>query len=216
MLPPDTELVPLLRARDEAAFALMLDEWSSGMLRLARSFVATPDSAAEVVQDTWLAVIQNVDRFEGRSALRTWVYRILVNTAKRRRVLELRTVPMSSVSPDFQLGDETGPSVDPGRFQSAEEPYPGHWRQFPAPWTAIPRSPEQYALGGELRTRLEEALAALPDRQRMVIILRDIQDIPADEVCAILDLSASNQRVLLHRARASVRARLEVYLSEQP
>lgn len=215
MLPPDAELVALLRARDEAAFALILDEWSSGMLRLARSFVATEDSAAEAVQETWLAVIQHIDRFEGRSALRTWVYRILVNTAKRRRVHERRTIPMSSVNQDFHLGDATGPSVDPDRFQGAGESYPGHWRQFPAPWTVIPRSPEQHALGDELRARFEEALASLPDRQRMVIVLRDVHGIPACDVCVILRLSASNQRVLLHRARASVRARLEVYLSEQ-
>jgi RNA polymerase sigma-70 factor (ECF subfamily) len=215
-LPPDGELVTRLRAGDGTAFALILDEWSGGMLRLARSFVSTADSAAEVVQDTWLAVIQSIDRFEGRCALKTWVYRILVNTAKRRRVLERRTIPISSVGQDDRNEYATGPSVDPDRFQGAGEPYPGHWRQFPALWTALPRSPEQRALDGELQVRLEEALAELPDRQRRVIIMRDVQGIPAEEVCTVLDLSTSNQRVLLHRARASVRARLEAYISEQP
>jgi RNA polymerase sigma-70 factor, ECF subfamily len=224
-LPADEELVTRLRAGDEAAFVLLLDDWSSGMLRLARSFVATADSAAEVVQDTWLAVIENIDRFEGRSALKTWVYRILVNAAKRRRVRELRIMPMSSLGRDALTGlgdgagaggaDQAGPSVDPDRFQGAGESYPGHWRRPPTPWTALPRSPEQSTLDGELRARLEEALAGLPDRQRLVIIMRDVQGAPAEEVCAVLDLSAANQRVLLHRARASVRARLEAYLSER-
>jgi RNA polymerase sigma-70 factor, ECF subfamily len=197
----DAELVGRLRDGDEAAFALVLDQWSPGMLRLARSFVSTPDSAAEVVQDTWLAVLQALDRFEGRSSLRTWVYRILVNTAKRRAARERRNVPMSSLGPE-----DAGPTVDPDRFQRPDEPYPGHWRAPPEPW------PEQRALDAELQTRLEGALAGLPERQRAVITLRDVQGRPAEEVCAILEITPANQRVLLHRARAHVRAQLEVYL----
>jgi RNA polymerase sigma-70 factor (ECF subfamily) len=177
------------------------------MLRLARSFVSTPDSAAEVVQDTWLAVLQALDRFEGRSSLRTWVYRILVNTAKRRAARERRNVPMSSLGPA-----DTGPTVDPDRFQGPDEPYPGHWRTLPAPWPDLVPSPEQRTLDAELQARLEDALAGLPERQRAVITLRDVQGRPAEEVCAILEISPANQRVLLHRARAHVRARLEVYL----
>ena len=210
-LPPDTDLVTRLRRGDEAAFALVLDEWSVGMLRLARSFVSTPESAAEVVQDTWLAVLRGIERFEGRSALKTWVYRILVNTAKRRAARERRTVPMSSLGPDVGAGD-TGPTVDPDRFQGAGEPYPGHWRRLPEPWTLLDPSPEQRTLDAELQARLEDALAGLPDRQRLVITLRDVQGHQAEEVCAILDISPANQRVLLHRARARVRAQLEVYL----
>jgi RNA polymerase sigma-70 factor (ECF subfamily) len=201
-LPPDGELLARLRAGEEAAFVMVLDCWSGGMLRLARSFVSTPDSATEVVQDTWLAVLSNIDRFEGRAALKTWVYRILVNTAKRRAAQEGRTVPRSSLEP-------AGPTVDPDRFQSADELYPGHWRQMPVPWP----SPEQGALDGELRARLERALAELPDRQRIVITLRDVEGYPADEVCSMLDISAANQRVLLHRARAYVRAELEAYFA---
>jgi RNA polymerase sigma-70 factor (ECF subfamily) len=203
-LPPEAELVGRLRDGDEAAFALVLDQWSPGMLRLARSFVSTPESAAEVVQDTWLAVLQALDRFEGRSSLRTWVYRILVNTAKRRAARERRNVPMSSLDP--------GPTVDPDRFQGPDEPYPGHWRALPAPWPDLVPSPEQRTLDAELRARLEDALDGLPERQRAVITLRDVQGRPAEEVCVILEISPGNQRVLLHRARAHVRARLEVYL----
>lgn len=204
-LPPDAELAGRLRSRDASAFALVVDAWSAGMLRLARSFVSTPDSAAEVVQDTWLAVIKGLDGFEARSSLRTWVYRILVNTAKRRGVREGRVVPLSS------LPDDSGPTVDPTRFAGPGEEHPGHWLDFPARWP----SPEQHALSGELRSVLGAALASLPDRQRVVITLRDIEGYSSEEVCAILEISAANQRVLLHRARAAVRARLEVYYAGQ-
>lgn len=200
-LPADAELVARLRARDESAFVLVLDEWSAGMLRLARSFVSTRDSAAEVVQDTWLAVIENIDRFEGRAALKTWVYRILVNTARRRAAREARAVPMSAL--------DSGPTVDPDRFQGPDEPYPGHWRAFPSAW------PEQRVVAGELREELERALAQLPERQRVVITLRDVAGYPSDEVCAILDITAANQRVLLHRARGYVRGRLEAYFDDR-
>jgi len=201
VLPPDDVLVARLGAGDEAAFTLVLDAWSGGMVRLARGFVSTPDSAAEVVQDTWLAVVEGIGRFEGRSSLRTWVYRILVNTAKRRRDRERRSVPWSSVVDT----DEAGPTVDPARFQGPGEPYPGHWREFPEPWPA----PEDAALAGETRRLLVAALERLPERQRRVITLRDVEGCSAEEVCAILEISAANQRVLLHRARAIVRARVE-------
>jgi RNA polymerase sigma-70 factor (ECF subfamily) len=196
-LPADGELVARLRAGDEAHFAMVLDAWSAGMLRVARAFVSTPDSAAEVVQDAWLAVIEGVDRFEGRSSLKTWVYRILVNTAKRRGMRESRTVPASSL----------GPTVDPALFQGPDEPYPGHWREPPQPWP----TPEQHTLAAETRTFLADAIARLPDRQRVVLVLRDMQGYDADEVCSILDITAANQRVLLHRARAFVRGELAGY-----
>jgi RNA polymerase sigma-70 factor, ECF subfamily len=210
-LPSDDVLVARLRNRDEAAFALLLDAWSPGMLRLARDFVSTNDSAAEVVQDTWLAVIEGIARFEARASLKTWVYRILVNISKRRGAREGRTVPWSSLPG----AEDRGPTVDPGRFQGPGEPYPGHWREFPAPWpplAALP-SPEQEALTAELRTRVAAALVDLPARQRMVITLRDVDGYSSEEVCEILEISAANQRVLLHRARAFVRARLEEYVT---
>jgi RNA polymerase sigma-70 factor, ECF subfamily len=202
-LPPDDVLVAGLRAGDDALFALLLDAWSGGMLRLARGFVSTPDSAAEVVQDAWLGVLEGIDRFAGRSSLKTWVYRILVNTAKRRRDRESRTVPWSSIGPE----DDQGPTVDPARFRSPGEPKPGHWREFPEPWP----SPEQHALTVETRALLAAAVDRLPERQRVVIMLRDVAGYTADEVCSILEVTAANQRVLLHRARAFVRAELERY-----
>ena len=198
----DDVLLERLRTGDEDAFATRLDGWSGGMLRLARSFVSTEESAAEVVQETWLAVIEGIDRFEGRSSLKTWVYRILTNTAKRRGVREYKVVPMSSV-------DDSGPTVDPSRFRPAGDPFPGHWWDFPAAWP----SPEQGLLSGEVRAYLTEALAELPERQRVVVVLRDIEGCPYDEVCELLGITPANQRVLLHRARAFLRGKLEDYYS---
>jgi RNA polymerase sigma-70 factor, ECF subfamily len=202
--PPDAELVARLRERDGSAFALVVDGWSGGMLRVARSFVSTNDSAAEVVQEAWLAVIEGVRGFEGRSSLKTWVFRILVNAAKRRGMREGRTIPMSSLS--YQ---DTGPTVDPERFRGSDDQYPGDWLEFPAPWP----SPEQEALAGEVRAEVAAAVTQLPDRQRIVITLRDIEGHTSDEVCTILDISLANQRVLLHRARAFVRGKLEEYFA---
>jgi RNA polymerase sigma-70 factor (ECF subfamily) len=204
-MPPDDELVARLGAGDGAAFALVVDAWSPGMLRLARSFVSTSESAAEVVQDAWLAVVKGIERFEGRSSLKTWVYRILVNTAKRRGAREGRSVPWSSLAGS----EDHGPTVDPERFQRAGEPYPGHWREFPAPWPL----PEQQTLAGELRAQVAAAVAELPHRQRVVITLRDVEGYDSDEVSEILDITVGYQRVLLHRARAFVRGRLEEYFA---
>lgn len=205
-LPPDPDLVERLRRRDEAAFAAVLDAWSAGMLRVARGFVSTAASAEEVVQDTWLAVIQGLDGFAGRSSLKTWVFRILVNTAKRRGARESRTVPWSGLP----TAEDAGPTVDPSRFLEPGQEWAGHWRQFPADWPP----PEQAALDGEVRARAVAALAGLPARQRVVITLRDVEGYTSDEVCSILEISAANQRVLLHRARAAVRAVLERYFAE--
>lgn len=208
-LPPDDVLVARLREGDEDAFGMMLDAWSSGMTRLARGFVPTAETAADVVQETWLAVVQGIEGFQGRSSLRTWVYRILVNTAKRRGQRERRVVPLSSV-----VSEEEGPTVDPDRFQAPGQPWAGHWREFPAPWPE-PAEPERKALDGEVRGVLLQALELLPERQRAVISLRDVEGYDAAEVCEILQVTAANQRVLLHRARAFVRGRLEQYYAEQ-
>jgi RNA polymerase sigma-70 factor (ECF subfamily) len=202
LLPPDAELVARLRARDDAAFALMLDAWSGGMARVARSIVSTHASADEVVQDAWLAVIQGIGGFEGRSSLKTWVYRILVNAAKRRALREGRQLSWSPVA-----GEDDTPTVDPARFGGPGDRFPGHWLVFPAPWP----SPEQDMLAGEVQERVEAALAELPERQRVVITLRDVEGYGSDEVSSILGISAANQRVLLHRARAFVRGKLEEY-----
>ncbi|MGH3384831.1 MAG: RNA polymerase sigma factor [Nocardioidaceae bacterium] len=207
-LPPDDELVARIRGRDEAVFALLLDAWSAGMRRLAGSYLASGATADEVVQDTWLAVITSIDSFEGRASLKHWVYRILVNTAKRRALRDSRVVPAGSMRPDAHPGDD-GPTVDPARFRAADQTYPGHWAELPAPWP----SPEQEVLAGEVRRRVAGAVERLPAQQRAVITLRDIEGYGSVETCALLDLTPANQRVLLHRARAAVRADLETYLS---
>jgi len=203
-LPPDGELVARLRSSDDAAFALVLDAWSGGMARVARSIVSTHASADEVVQDAWLAVVQGIGRFEGRSSLKTWVYRILVNAAKRRALREGRQVSWSPVA-----GEDDTPTVDPARFGGPGDRFPGHWLAFPAPWP----SPEQDMLAGEVQAQVEAALAELPARQRVVITLRDVEGYGADEVSSILETSAANQRVLLHRARAFVRGKLDEYFA---
>jgi RNA polymerase sigma-70 factor (ECF subfamily) len=206
-LPPDAELVVGLRDGVETTFALLLDAWSPGMLRTARAYVSSAEAAEDVVQETWLAVIRGIDRFEGRSSLRTWVYRILINTAKTHGVKDSRTIAWSALSG----ADDAGPTVDPSHFQGPGEPYPGHWRQFPDAWPAS--SPETEVMWREARAMVEAVLADLPHRQRVVITLRDVQGYTAEEVCSILDITAGNQRILLHRARAVVRRRLEDYFS---
>jgi len=209
----DALLVDALRARDESAFEHLLVTWSRSMLRVARSFVSSDASAEEVVQDTWLAVLQGIDGFEGRSPVRTWVYRILVNTARKRGARESRTVPWTSLQPS---GDDLGPSVDPAAFRGSDDPYPGHWQRGsgPTPWhSANPMSTESSVLTHEVRAELRSALSALPDRQRIVVTLRDVLGHTSDEVCEMLDLSAANQRVLLHRGRARLRETLDGYLA---
>ncbi len=207
MVAPDTDqaIVAGLRAGDEAVFSALLSDWSRSMLHLARTFVATQASAEEVVQDTWLAVIQGIDGFEGRSSVRTWVYRILVNTAKKRGQRESRTIPWSST---FAALDGEGRSGDPDLFLGADDTTPGHWISFPAPWVSV----EDAALAGEVRMRLRAAIDSLPDRQRTVITLRDVMGHSSEEVCQMLEVTGANQRVLLHRARTAVRAQLAPYL----
>lgn len=201
-LPPDDVLVARLRGGDEAAFALVLDAWSGGLRRVAASYVASSASADEVVQDTWLAVIQNIDSFEGRSSLKHWVFRITANTAKRRAARESRAVPSGSMGPDE-------PTVDPGRFRPADQLYPGHWSDEPSPWP----TPDQETVASEVREVIAEAVGRLPARQRAVITLRDIEGYTSEETTSMLDLTPANQRVLLHRARAAVRAALADYLA---
>lgn len=212
--PPDDQLVARLRDGDEAAFALVLDGWSGGLLRLARTFVSTEESAAEVVQETWLAMIEGIATFEGRSSLKTWVYRILTNTAKRRGTREHKVIPLSSHAAGSSAdvtGALDGPTVEPARFRPAGDPFPGHWWELPAAWP----TPEQGVLGTEVRELLAAALEDLPDRQRAVIVMRDVEGYGSEEVCELLEISAANQRVLLHRARASVRGTLEEYYQQE-
>lgn len=203
----EEELVAALRAGDEGAFAGIVDGWSRPMLLLARGFVSTEASAQEVVQDTWLAVIRGLDGFQGRSSLRTWVYRILVNQAKTRGVQEHRVLPWSSVS-----GEDSGPTIDPAAFEGPDGEYPGHWRSLPSEW----RSAEDHVLAAEVRDNLRVAFDGLPERQRIVVTLRDVVGCSAEEVCDLLGVSAANQRVLLHRGRAAARAALAGLLADSP
>lgn len=202
----EQDLLDRLRRGDEAAFAEVVDAWSPSLLRVARSFVSTDASAQEVVQETWLAVLRGLDRFEGRSSLRTWVFRILSNLGKTRGVREARAVPWSSLSP----ADAGGPTVDAGRFRGPEDDWPHHWTPVGAPTRWEP-SPEDAAVAGEIRGQVARALAKLPERQRTVVGLRDVHGMTSDEVCLALDISPANQRVLLHRGRARLRAALEDY-----
>jgi RNA polymerase sigma-70 factor (ECF subfamily) len=191
----ESALIAALRAGDERAFMELVEAYTPGMRRLALTFVRTPAVADEVVQESWLGVLRGLDRFEGRSSLKTWIYRIVANVARTRAVREARSVPFSAFAGD----DEA--SVDPERFIAD-----GHWASPIEPWQAV--------LDAEARAVIDRAIAALPEQQRQVIELRDVQGWPSDEVCNVLDLSETNQRVLLHRARSKVRAALDEYLGE--
>jgi RNA polymerase sigma-70 factor (ECF subfamily) len=204
-LPEDAVVVARLRRRDEAMFAQLIDLWSAGMLRAARAFVGDEHAAQDVVQEAWLGVVRGIGQFEGRSSLRTWTYRILVNCAKKRGARDARTIPVSGLGPE-----DEGPTVDPARFRDPGEPYPGHWRSHPPAWP----SPEDGALAAETRRHLAAALDGLPARQRIVVTLRDVDGYTSDEVCDLLTITQANQRVLLHRARAALRAALEDYLTK--
>jgi RNA polymerase sigma-70 factor (ECF subfamily) len=201
----DAAILAGLRQGDEQVFAQVVDAWSPGMLRLARCHVTTDASAEEVVQDAWIGVLRGLGGFEGRSRVRTWVLRIVVNIAKTRGQQEHRVRPFSSVT------ESDEPTVDPDRFQSAGEPHPGGWRVFPPEW---PTLPEGAMLSAEINDVVRAALSSLPQAQRAVMELRDIHGYEAAEVCDALNLSDGNQRVLLHRARAAVRQRRESYFIE--
>ncbi len=205
----DADVVARLRTGDEATFAELVDSWSPAMLRVARGFVSTPATAEEVVQDTWVAVIRGLDRFEGRSSLRTWVFRILANLARTRAVRESRMLPWSSWRPG-----QDGPAEDPDSFIPEGEPF-GRWWTDDAEPQAWPSTPEAGAVAAEIRHLLSAALADLPERQRVVVTLRDVEGFDSDEVCDLMGLSAANQRVLLHRARVKLRAALNGYVTDQ-
>lgn len=176
------------------------------MLAVARAYVRGAAVAEEVVQEAWLGVLRGLDRFEERSSLKTWILRIVANTAMTRGVREARSVPFSALDP----GDDE-PAVDPDRFRGPDDPYPGHWLASAAPsdWTQLPED----VLGArETFAVVTSAVAELPDAQRTVIALRDIHGYSSAEVCQALDLTPGNQRVLLHRARSHVRQALEGHL----
>ena len=200
----EEKLLESLRAGNEEAFRELVREYQPSLVRVARIYVSNQAAAEDVAAETWLGVLKGLDRFEGRSSLRTWILRIVVNTAKTRGVREARSVPFSSLAPE----DEEA-AVDADRFLDPEHPrWPGHWALKPEAW------PEDALVAAETRDRLTEAIEALPATQRAVISLRDIEGWSSEEVRNALDLSETNQRVLLHRARSKVRAALEEYLKE--
>jgi len=199
----EADLVALLRAGDETAIAQLVDQWSPLMLRVARSFVDSPQSAEDVVQDAWLGMLSGLAKFEGRSSLRTWMFSILVNRARTRGAREARTLPQSPLAAqDESAADDwfAGPGGKPG------------WT-----WSSIVVSsrwdtaPESVVLSREILLELDRAVSALPPRQRQVVTMRDVCGMSTEEVCAALDISPANQRVLLHRARAVLRAALADY-----
>ena len=200
----DEQTVAALRAGDERVFREVFARSYATMKRVARTYVASEAVAEEIVQETWMAIVTGIDRFEGRSALATWMFSILTNQAKSHNARERRAVPFSCVAP--RAADE--PAVNPDRFQTDDDAWPGHWATPPRPW----QKPDRRLLSLEARDRLKAALAELPDRQRLIVGLRDVEGHSAEEVCELLDLSQENQRVLLHRGRSRLRAILEEYL----
>jgi RNA polymerase sigma-70 factor (ECF subfamily) len=200
----EAALLAALRAGDERAFARLVDLHHASLVRLARQYVPTQEIAEDVAQEAWLGLLRGLDTFEGRSSLRTYLFRIVMNLARTRGAREARSAPFSSLVRD----DEEGPSVDPERFVQAPDPGAGHWVSPIRPWS---RSAEQLALSAEAVEQVHMAIAELPDVQRRVVTLRDVEGFGADEVCDLLELSAVNQRVLLHRARAKLRQALAEY-----
>ena len=205
----DLELLDRLRRGEEAAFAQLVEGLYGSMLRLAMFHLGNRAVAEEVVQDAWVGVLQQLDRFEGRSSLRTWILRIVSNRAKTLVLRERRTVPFSSLNGLDERDRE--PAVEPERFLPAGDRWAGHWSSPPRSWQDIP---EELLLSRETRAEVERAVEGLPPTQRAVIVLRDVEGLTAAEACELLGLTDGNQRVLLHRARSRVRRVLERYLDD--
>jgi RNA polymerase sigma-70 factor (ECF subfamily) len=201
----DTTLVAALQAGDEDAFCWLLDAYSGRLHRLARSFVPTQGAAEEVVQETWLAVIAGIGRFEGRSSVKTWIYRILMNQARRRGARDARAVPFSALA-----GDDR-PVVEPEAFLPAGHEWAGHWASPPWHWEQLPPERLEAAETIDVVRRTIEELAPLA---REVIVLRDVEGWPPGEVSGLLEITDGHQRVVLHRARARVRRAVEAHLAE--
>ena len=202
----DTRLVEALRAGDERVYEQLTREYHASLLRVAQIYVTSRAVAEEVVQETWLGVLNGIGRFEARSSLKTWIFRILTNIAKTRAQREGRTLPFSALERPDAVPE---PAVGAERFLPPDhDRWPGHWSSKPEPW------PEDRLLAAEARTLVEEAIEALPPAQRAVISLRDIEGWSSEETCNALGVTETNQRVLLHRARSKVRQAVENYISE--
>lgn len=205
MTADETELLDALGKGDERVFAMLVDDWSPAMLRSARFYVRSMASAEDVVQETWLAVLKGLDGFRADSSLRSWVFRILANIARKRGGRDARSVPIGLAS------DQS--SYESARFRGLDDPWPGHWRTDAAP---TPWNPEERLLSGEARGRVHAALRELPERQRYVVELRDVHGLSSAEVCDALSITPENQRVLLHRGRSRIRTALETFMEAHP
>lgn len=203
-------LIEQLRGGNEAAFVSLVDRYAPTMLRLAMIYVRVWAVAEEVVQEAWVGILEGLQRFEGRSSLKTWMFRILTNCAITRAQREGRSIPFSSLpDQDTNLAE---PAVDPDRFLPADQQWAGHWVSFPSNWHEMP---EERLLSQETLACLEQAIEALPHSQSEIIVLRDIEGWTSEETCRFLSISEVNQRVLLHRARSKVRGALEKYFEEE-
>jgi RNA polymerase sigma-70 factor (ECF subfamily) len=204
----EARLVAALRAGDEAAFVTLVERYHTGMIRLARLYVRDASVAEEVAQEAWVGVLRGLGGFEARSSLKTWIFRIVLNTARARAAREQRAIPFSAAGEAWATGAE--PAVEPQCFRGPDDQWPGGWVSFPPSWG---QAPEQRLLAGEVRQLLGEAIDHLPPGQREVVILRDVQGWTAPEVCQVLEVSDANQRVLLHRGRSKLRRGLARYLA---
>jgi RNA polymerase sigma-70 factor (ECF subfamily) len=202
----DQRILVALRNGDEKAFASIVERHNAALLRLARVYVADASAAEEVVQETWLGFIESLDRFEGRASIKTWLFRILINIARRRRGRDARVIPFSSM---WRPEDHAEAVVDPGAFRGPDDRWPAHWLAVPRSWEEVP---EDSLLSGEALDTIRSAIDGLPPAQREVITLRDVEGWTSNEVCNVLSLSETNQRVLLHRARSRVRRTLSDYI----
>jgi len=205
--PDDQALVAAVRQGDEASFGLLIDRYHPSLVRIATLFVRDFGVAEDIAQETWIGVLRGLERFEGRSSFRTWIFSILANQARRRGERERRVVPFSALAQSPE--SEAEPAVAAERFLPAGHQWAGHWASAPATWAV---TPEDALLSGEVRREIERAIALLPPNQRAVITLRDVEGWDGPDVCNVLGLSQTNQRVLLHRARSGVRRALEKYL----
>ena len=206
--PDDVALVAALRDGDERAFAGIVEQLNGPLLRLARLYVSSSTAAEEVVQETWLGVLRGLDRFEARASFRTWVFRIATNRAMTHGRRERRDIPLSALLDP--AGDADGPAVDLNRFLAPGEQWAGHWAVPPERWAP---DADAHLAAKETRELVAAALETLAPAQRIVMTLRDVEGWSSDEVCSALEISAGNQRVLLHRARSHVRAELERHMA---
>jgi RNA polymerase sigma-70 factor, ECF subfamily len=202
----EQRLVAALRAGDEQAFSSLVESYHPALVRVAQTFVRDRTAAEEVAQEAWMGVIRGIDRFRGDSSLKTWIFRILTNRAKSYAARTPRAIPFSALPPA-----DNEPSVDPERFLGEDHPvWPGHWASPPASWDSLP---EERLLAGETLDCIKDAIAALPETQQQVVTLRDVEGWGSDEVCDLLQLTETNQRVLLHRGRSKIRTALETYFA---